>query len=159
FDFLVSTGRLNRPCVESYFTRYPRLSAGTTSLTATTSSSLPRSPCSTRARNTSRPIRPNPLIPTFTAAIVVVSPEKPAGAVRGAGPGYRYDPAGRPSLPREVLPDLPGDVGGGGVGEFASPEGEVLADHLLAVEQDRRLGVRAEPVVLDLRRVDHREDD
>ena len=48
--------------VESYFSRYARLSAGTMSPTATTSMSLPSRPCSTRARKTRRPMRPNPLI-------------------------------------------------------------------------------------------------
>src|SRR5258706_588069 len=39
--------------------------------TATTSTSLPTSPCSTIARNTSRPMRPNPLIATLTAIISI----------------------------------------------------------------------------------------
>ena len=34
------------------------------------SSCLPSNPCSTSARNTNRPMRPNPLIPILTAAIV-----------------------------------------------------------------------------------------
>src|SRR5947209_19074886 len=37
------------------------------SLTATTSRVLPSRPCSTRARKTSRPMRPNRLIPTLAA--------------------------------------------------------------------------------------------
>ena len=74
------TSPLNRPWVLSYWSRYARLSAGTRSLTATTSSSVPSNPCSTRARNTSRPIRPNPLIPIFTAAIAVaLQGTRPAG--------------------------------------------------------------------------------
>src|SRR6267154_1745687 len=66
-DFSLETVPLNRPCVESYFTRYARLSAGTISLTATTSISLPSKPWSQIARNTRRPMRPNPLMPTLIA--------------------------------------------------------------------------------------------
>src|SRR4030095_6963157 len=49
--------------MESYLTRYARLSAGTMSLIATTSISLPRRPWSQIARKTSRPMRPKPLMP------------------------------------------------------------------------------------------------
>ena len=69
-DFSDPTVPLNRPWIESYFSRYARLSAGTISPTATTWTSLPTRPCSTIARNTRRPMRPNPLIATLTAIIV-----------------------------------------------------------------------------------------
>ena len=57
------TSALARPCVESYFSRYARFSAGTRSLIPTNSMSL----SSIAARKTRRPIRPNPLMPTFRA--------------------------------------------------------------------------------------------
>src|ERR1700690_468319 len=66
-DFFDPTSPLNRPWREWFLSRYARLSAGTMSPTATTSMSLPTKPCSTSARNTRRPMRPNPLIATFTA--------------------------------------------------------------------------------------------
>ena len=68
-EVLLSTVPLKRPWMESYLSRYARLSAGTISPTATTSMSLPTMPCSTSARNTRRPMRPNPLIATLTAII------------------------------------------------------------------------------------------
>jgi hypothetical protein len=58
-----------RPWVESYFTRYARLSAGTRSLTATTSISLPRRPWSQIARKTRRPMRPKPLMPILIMSV------------------------------------------------------------------------------------------
>jgi len=68
-DFSDPMAPLKRPWMESYFRRYARLSAGTISPTATTSTSFPTKPCSTIARNTRRPMRPNPLIATLTAII------------------------------------------------------------------------------------------
>ena len=52
---------LNRPCVLSYFNSNARCLGSDRSLIATTSKSRCRS---ARTRKTSRPIRPNPLIPT-----------------------------------------------------------------------------------------------
>ena len=49
-EVLLSTLPLKRPWMESYLSKYARLSAGTISPTATTSMSLPTMPCSTRAR-------------------------------------------------------------------------------------------------------------
>src|SRR6266849_1101355 len=66
-DFFEPTVPPKRPCTESYLSRYARLSAGTTSPTATTSRSVPKYPWLYSARNTSRPMRPNPLIATRTA--------------------------------------------------------------------------------------------
>ena len=57
-DFFASTVPLNLPWIESYLRRYARLSAGTISPTATTSSSLLYLGESTSARNTRRPMRP-----------------------------------------------------------------------------------------------------
>ena len=59
-----STVPLKCPWTESYFNKYAKLSAPTRSLTATTSTISPKSFCSQSARNTNRPMRPNPLIPT-----------------------------------------------------------------------------------------------
>ena len=75
-EVLLSTLPLKRPWMESYLSRYARLSAGTISPTATTSMSLPTMPCSTSARNTRRPMRPNPLIATLTAIIFYPFPIK-----------------------------------------------------------------------------------
>ena len=55
---------LNRPCTLSYFKRSARCFGSDRSLIATTSKSEGRS---AMTRNTSRPIRPNPLIPTRNA--------------------------------------------------------------------------------------------
>ena len=60
--------------MESYFNKYAKLSAGTRSLIATTSISLPNNPLSTIARNTKRPIRPNPLIPIFVEGKEIYGP-------------------------------------------------------------------------------------
>ena len=70
-DLVELTVPAKRPWVESYLSRYAKLSAGTMSPTATTLMSLPTNPCSTRARKTKRPIRPKPLIATLTAIVFV----------------------------------------------------------------------------------------
>src|SRR5215217_3353387 len=57
----------NRPCTESKRRRWALVSTGPRSFTATTWMSL--RPLSTMARRMLRPIRPNPLIATFTAIV------------------------------------------------------------------------------------------
>ena len=59
-----STVPLNRPCTLSYFKSNARCFGSDRSLIATTSKSQGRS---AKTRKTSRPIRPNPLIPTRNA--------------------------------------------------------------------------------------------
>src|SRR5258706_4946612 len=82
-DFSLVTVPLNRPCVESYFTKYARLSAGTMSLTAMTLISLPGNPWSQIARNTRRPMRPNPLVTNLIAMIEVLLETTAASFSRG----------------------------------------------------------------------------
>ena len=72
------------------------------SLTATTSISLPSSPWSQMARNTSRPMRPNPLIPTRIATVLLLL----SSLVRlhpSARRGQTFPswPVGRPLAPNE----------------------------------------------------------
>ena len=59
-----STSPGKRPRIESYLSRWARVAGSVRSLTATNSRSAPAA-CA--ARKTLRPIRPKPLMPTFTA--------------------------------------------------------------------------------------------
>src|SRR5258705_13132833 len=66
--WVILFGRL--PRMESYLRRWARVAGGGRSFTATNSmSGLPRA-----LRNTLRPMRPKPLMPTFTAAMISVAP-------------------------------------------------------------------------------------
>src|ERR687892_57403 len=98
------------PRTESYFSRWARVLASVMSFTPTKSRFAP---CSLAARKKFRPIRPNPLMPTFTVMFVaslVVSrsilpmgagrPRSPQAAVHALGQrqrGFGAGPAHRPA--------------------------------------------------------------
>ena len=68
-----STVPSNLPCVLSYFSRYARFSGGNKSLMPTNSMFGLLIP----ARKTSRPMRPNPLMPTFKAMMFLLQIARP----------------------------------------------------------------------------------
>src|SRR6266571_113750 len=138
------------PRMESYFSRCAMSSTDRRSLAATKSMSAPRS---LAARKKLRPMRPNPLIPTFTAIGTLLHRMRCACAdpivrtLRGWGhSGCRPRGKPAPELPSSVpvhVPMLQGDR----IAAVGEVSGEVLGHHHRAVaapratDPDREVGL------------------